>query len=258
MRLLKLLPAFLAFAVIVTKANGSILINLLPGSDFNANTAIMDAALGITGFTIDTFETTPLLPGLSLTLNGPGITTTTYTTLPALFNENTCAPFEQNQAWDGSNTATNATGNGPNNCSSPTNIAQLATFTYAPGATFFGVGLSNFQSLNSPQFPVTNHELFVNGIDEGVLETLAGANWSPGLTRNAYLEVTGTGGTVINSVGFESLTAPDFLMFDRLAVQPVQTATPEPGSLAGVAAGCLLIFSVRRRYARARACHSRP
>ena len=40
----------------------------------------------------------------------------------------------------------------------------------------------------------------------GVLEILAGANWSPGFTRNAYLRIDTTGGSVITSVGFENLT----------------------------------------------------
>jgi hypothetical protein len=260
MRQPKLSMKILALAAIVlVPANAGIVIKFLPGSDYNANTSVMDAALGITGLTIDTFESTPLIPGLSITLSG-GVTTTIYTTLPALFNENTCAPFEQNQAWDGSNSATNAVGNGPNSCTTPNNIAKLATFSYAPGASFLGFGISNAQSANppSPFAPVTNHELFVNGIDEGALETLGGGNWSPGLTRNTYVEVTGTGGTAINSVGVENLSGSDFLMFDRLAVQGLPSAAPEPGSLAAVTAGCLLIGAVRRRYARARACQSRP
>jgi hypothetical protein len=47
----------------------------------------------------------------------------------------------------------------------PGNIADTITFDYAPGTRSFGIGLSNFQSPNSPQFPITNHDLFVNGID---------------------------------------------------------------------------------------------
>ena len=137
-----------------------------------------------------------------------------------------------NQARDGTHTATNSITNNLDSCTDPTrsNIASLTTFNYAPGAPSFGIGLSNFQSLTSPSFPITDHELFVNGADMGVLEILAGANWSPGFTRNAYLRIDTTGGSVITSVGFENLTTntagvPDFLMFDRLAIA---AAVPEP------------------------------
>jgi hypothetical protein len=93
-----------------------------------------------------------------------------------------------------------------NSCTTPTGLAALTTFNYAPGATSFGISLSNFPSVNplSPQFAITNHELFVNGVDLGVLETLAGANWSPGIVRNAYLRVDATGGSTITSVGFQT------------------------------------------------------
>jgi hypothetical protein len=71
--------------------------------------------------------------------------------------------------------------------------------------------------------------LFVNGVDQGVLETLAGANWTPGLARNAYLRVDGTGGTTITSVAFQNLTASDVLVFDHVAVSGV-IALPEPSA----------------------------
>jgi hypothetical protein len=69
--------------------------------------------------------------------------------------------------------------------------------------------------------------LFVNGLDMGVLETLAGADWTPGLARNAYLRIDGTGGTMITSVGIENLTAADVLVFDHVAVSGA-AAVPEP------------------------------
>ena len=72
----------------------------------------------------------------------------------------------------------------------------------------------------------------------GVIETLAGANWSPGIVRNAYLRIDATGGSTITSVGFQNLATTgqaDFLVFDRLAI--LQTSSvPEPGS------GWLFIF----------------
>jgi len=205
--------------------NGSVTATFFPATDYNANTAAMDATLGITGYTVDTFETTDLIPGLTIQLSG-AVPTTNWTSLPNLFDENTCPPLHQNQAWDGTHTALNQITNQSLNCTAPPGVANRITFNYAPGATSFGIGLSNFQSVNppSPQFPVTNHELFVNGVDMGVIETLAGPAWSPGLVRNAYLRIDGINGGSITSVAFENLPGgaiEDGLMFDHLAVLPV-------------------------------------
>jgi Putative Ig domain/Galactose oxidase, central domain/Kelch motif len=204
--------------------NAGIALHFFPNTAFNTDTAAMDATLGTTGYTIDSFETTALIPGLTIQLSG-GVPTTTWTSLPNLLDGDVCPGLTSGQAWDGTNTSSNQISNQITGCTEPSGLATLTTLNYAPGATSFGIGFSNFQSVNppSPQFPVTNHELFVNGVDMGVLETLAGAAWSPGLTRNAYLRIDGVNGGVITSVGIENLssTAPvDFLMFDHLAVLP--------------------------------------
>ncbi len=209
--------------------NAGIQLNFFPNSVYSANTAAMDATLGTTAYTIDSFETTALIPGLTIQLSG-GVSPTTWTSLPNLFNGDIACPgLTSGQAWDGTDTASNQILNQVTNCSGAPGTANLMTFNYAPGATSFGIGLSNFQSVNppSPSFPIANHELFVNGVDMGVLETLAGAAWSPGLTRNAYLRIDGTNGGVITSVGIENLSTAlgvDFLMFDHLAILPSATA----------------------------------
>jgi hypothetical protein len=244
--------ALLAMVLAGPAAHASLVLSFFPASDFNANTAVMDAALGITGYTIDTFETTTLIPGLTITLSG-GVTTTTWTVLPNLFDQGVCGSLSI-AAWDGTHAATNSVTNLMNSCSGPTGLANLTTFNYAPGTTSFGISLSNFQSISppSPQFPITNHELFVNGADMGVLETLAGANWSPGIVRNAYLRVDATGGSSISSVGFENLSnsaGVDFLGFDRLAVVAPVTGAPEPGSAWLLLPGVLTVL-VRLRASR--------
>jgi hypothetical protein len=236
MRSTKLAVAALAVIIpsAVRVATAAPILTFFPNTAYNPNTAVMDATLGTTGRPTDNFETTTLLPGLTIVLSG-GVATTTETSLPALFNGDTFSSFTANQAWDGTDTASNAIGNLPNSTTTPTNIANLITFLYAPGTLSFGIGLSNFQSTSplSSQFPLTNHELFVNGVDMGVLETLAGSNWSPGLVRNAYLRIDST--VPITSVGFENLLQPpsqqDFLMFDHLTVAANVTSVPEPGTL---------------------------
>jgi hypothetical protein len=241
--------AMFMLVVILLAVPGAVaapILTFFANTAFNADTATMDATLGTTGRPTDDFETTALLPGLTIVLSG-GVTTTTETSLPALFDGDTFSSFTQNQVWDGTHTASNAIGNLPNSQTSPTNIANLITFVYAPGTLSFGIALSNFQSTDpsSPQFPVTNHELFVNGVDLGVLETLAGTKWSPGLVRNAYLRIDND--VPITSVGFENLLQPsagqqDFLMFDHLTIAPSVTSVPEPGTfllLGGALAGML-------------------
>lgn len=231
MRLVNKTRAALAFGALLfaPAAPASIILTFFPASDYNPDTAVMDATLGLTGDTIDTFETTTLIPGLSITLSGGEVSTpVTWTSLPNLYNASVCSGLGIG-AWDGTDAVINIEENQLNNCDNPTGVASLMTFNYAPGTTFFGISLSNFQSTDpaSPSFPITNHELFVDGVAEGTIESLAGANWSPGIVRNAYLEIDATGGSSITSVGFENLSAPDALVFDHLAVT---TATPEPGS----------------------------
>jgi hypothetical protein len=245
-----------ALLLVSRPAGASILLTFFPGSSFNANSSTMDATLGITGFQIDTFESTTLLSGLTISLSG-NVTATTETSLPNLFNVNTSGDgFETNNQWDG----TDIVSNSPTNLIAPS-FAALTTFNYAAGATSFGVGLSNFQSTSpaSPFFPITQHELFVNGVDLGVIETLAGANWSPGIVRNAYLRVDATGGSTITSVGIQNntvgggSTSGDFLIFDHLAIQPAtQTAAPEPGTfgLLGAFAMAACLAGIRARRSR--------
>ncbi len=205
--------------------NAGISLHFFPTTAYNTDTAAMDATLGTTGYTIDDFETTALIPGLTIQLSG-GVPATTWTSLPNLFDGDACPGLTSGAAWDGTDTASNQIANQVVNCNGTAGSANLTTFIYAPGATSFGIGFSNFQSVNppSPAFPVTNHELFVNGVDMGVLETLASAAWSPGLARNAYLRIDGTNGGVITSVAIENLSATDFLMFDHLTILPSAAA----------------------------------
>ena len=243
-----LVSTIAAVGLLSIQAHAGIILNFFPVADYNANTATMDATLGTTGYTIDNFETTTLIPGLTITLSG-GVPLTTFTSLPALLDQGACPGLTDNTAWDGTHVVANITTNTFSNCTGPANIASSMALNYVPGTTSLGVGFGNFQSVSTPpsQFPITNHELFVNGIDEGVLETLAGANWTPGLARNTYLRVDGTSGTMITSITVTNLTASDVLLLDHVAAAPSVTAIPEPSTaLPMVVAGLLLTFKIRR------------
>jgi hypothetical protein len=204
--------------------------------DYTETEAELDAAVGIKDYAIYDFSSVTFPSGVSMVLSGGGEPTTTWNALPALYDQNTLPSECYNfggianlgiASWWGPYAATNFVTNQITSCNSPIGVAQTTTFNITPGASSFGIGLANFQSTSptSPAYPVTQHELFINGIDMGVLETLAGANWTPGITLNAYLRITATGKDVITSVGFENLTSEDFLAFSHLALQ-YRTAAP--------------------------------
>lgn len=236
-----------AAAVLSFQAHAGIILNFFPVTDYNANSAIMDATLGTTGYTIVNFETTTLIPGVTIVLTG-GVPTTTFAALPALLDQGACPGLTDNSSWDGTHVASNITTNAISSCTNPANIASSMALNYAPGTTSLGVGFGNFQSLSFTQIPITNHELFVNGIDQGVLETLAGANWTPGLNRNGFLRVDGTSGTMITSITVTNLTATDVLFMDHVAVAPASvTGIPEPSTALPILVAALLLGIKARR-----------
>ena len=205
--------------------------------NYTETEAELDAAVGIKDYAIYDFSSVTFPAGLSMVLSGGGEPTTTWNALPALYDQNTlpseCYNFGDIAnlgiaSWWGPYAATDIVTNQiVTSCESANGVAQTTTFNITPGASSFGIGLANFQSTSpaSPEYPITQHELFINGNDMGVLETLAGANWTPGITLNAYLRITATGKDLITSVAFENLTSPDFLGFSHLALQ-YRTAAP--------------------------------
>ena len=222
--LLGLIGGFLA----APNAHAGMILNFFPASVYSSNTPAMYSTLGISGgYMIDNFEDSTLLPGLSISLAG-GVPATTWTSsLPNLSNGFDCGI----PTWDGTHAVSNSVNNMLNSCQVPSGLASTTTFTYAPGTTSFGIGLVNFQSLSSPLFPLTDHELIVNGTDLGTLESLAGKTWTPGQGLNAYLRIDATAGTFINSVAFRNLSTgeADYLVFDTLAVADFDE--PEPATV---------------------------
>ena len=243
---------FFSFAAFVclpfSPASASLIVTSFGPAAFSANTAAMNSALGITGYAIEDFEDTTLINGLSYTLSEPA--GGTFNALPNTASTSLNAAFSGNQ-WDGENVLMN---NSNNNFPSEGVRTDRVTFDVSGGTLGFGVGLANFQSVDSPieQFPITNHELFINGQSYGLLENLFG--WVGGrTTRNAYLLITATDQDVINSVSFRNLTTGaagdhDLLIFDHLAVKA--NAVPEPVTLGLLSLGSLGALGLRRRVRR--------
>jgi hypothetical protein len=229
-------------------AHAGMILNFFPASVFSTNTPAMYSTLGISGgYMIDNFENGTLLPGLSITLSGGVPTTTWVASVPNLSNGNDCGV----PTWDGTHAVTNSLNNVLNSCYTPSGLANVTTFTYAPGTTSFGIGFVNFQSLNSAQYPVTDHELIVNGIDLGTLESLGGSSWTGGMGRNAYLRIDATAGTFINSVAIRNISTgqQDYLVFDTLALAPFEE--PEPATVWLLSLGTLTLVWYSRRSQRA-------
>lgn len=231
-----LVPALMLSSV----AHAGIVMHAFAPSAYNPDTAAMDAALGIAGYHVENFEDTTLIDGLSYTLSNPD--GGTFTSLPAVYDTASHSATVNNQ-WDGSHILL---GNEFNSITNEGARANNVVFTFAGGARSFGVGLSNFQSLDALDFAVTDHDLYVNGQLFGRLETLLGDDMIAGRIRNAYIRIDATDGDVIESVEFRNVNTTgviDLLAFDHVAVDPV----PAPAGLVVLGAGFLASSRRRRR-----------
>jgi hypothetical protein len=215
-------------------------ITFFPPTAFSSNPTILNQNVGITGYTIEDFEDTTLIPGLSINLSGD-IPNTTFTTLP-----NLSVPLAA--TWDGNHTLTNIPDNINKSLAVCLACAKLTTFNFSTGVTSVGIGLSGFQSLNPPPLipgdvARTNHRLFVNGTAiTSTIESLGGVNWIPSsFGRNAYLRIDAEPGELVTSIGFENITNSisnnDVLEFDHLAIGSVAQppkSVPEPSNISGL------------------------
>lgn len=188
----------------------------------------------LVGMDIEDFEDVNLIPGLTVHFGGGITTPRTYTgTLNRVFTPATAAagtlggPFPAN-TWDGVGALTNG-GHGPGITGLSPGTGNYWDFSFAETTVFLfdkpqasvGIGLSNFQSLGGPS-AITNHQLIVNGVLWGLVESLAG--WVGGVNvRNRYVVITGTGTDKISSIAFRNVTQPDGLVFDKLSVPSAST-----------------------------------
>lgn len=199
----------------------------------------------IAGWTVEDFEDVNLIPGLRIRTGGtPSPTPKEWVgTLPRTWNPSTATsqftlggPFPAN-TWDGTFALCNGgTGTGSTGLSGGLGnywdfqFADSVYFVFTPAVQAMGVGLSNFQSLGGPS-PITNHDVIVNGVSLGNVETLL-PGWVGGVNvRNRYVVITATGADVIQSVAFQCVTNIDGLVFDKLAIQGVPV--PVEGSTWG-------------------------
>ena len=181
-----------------------------------------DAIAGITGFQIEDFEDTTLIPGLSVEWASPNLGP--VSTLPATYNPN-IQGFTGN-AWDG-----NLTLNNLQQKLWPNPISSTTTFNFFNQPTSVGIGISNLEFTGS-----NSSILVVNGVDFADFDNFVPAPILGTTGRSIYIRLDANTNEVINSIGIRGGSG-DFLSFDRLAIksaaQPPQSV-PEPSNILGL------------------------
>lgn len=203
-------------AIIVGRNASAYVITVSGGSAFSPDEATMNATLGITGFDIEDFEDTTLLPGLSES-HGP----------TAIFAPSFDSP---SNAWDGTRTFQLR----------PTDL----TFTYSPGTRSFGIGISNDEFIDSLILSFQ-----INGagplIDLGSFPNYTLTSGASNL-RNGYLRIDAEPGDAdLTSIRFIDNAEFDVISFDHLAVQTA-VPVPEPTTTVLLAFGLLAAGYARR------------
>ena len=194
-------------------------------SAYNADTATMDAALGVAGYQVEDFEDTTLHPDLTLTGWTPG------------------GSFDPNQnnageAWDGNRVFSFYAVNDAN--------PGALNFIVAGGAASVGFALSSWHypnlDANDPQRP---NRLRING---GAWIDIDNTNFPNldivGNGRAGYLRIDQGAGDAPITVLELSDPGDESLRIDHVTWNPV----PEPSTFVLAALGLMGLFGRRRRH----------
>ena len=217
-------------ALFLPSFSNAAIIDVLSSSLYSSDTVAMDAALGITGYEIESFDDTTLISGFSYSLLEPDIGP--ITELANVF------AFEPRlgvyNSWDDEFILTSAKA-GENSWNIP--WAKGVKFMFDGGVNSLGLGLINFEIQGG------KHTVLVNDTAVGTLES--DSDFVSSVDRNGYLKVDAEAGEVINSVTIltENL---DGMAFDRLAISRSSVSVPEPSSLFLFSSAMFLLL--RRRY----------
>jgi hypothetical protein len=175
----------------------------------------------IAGSTVEDFEDTSLIPGVSVTFS-TWVNASNVVTANGPVTYNGTIPQTWDPVSDGLNfntyDGTRALVNGwAHDWQYP--FAASAVFQFNTPQPSVGLGCSNFQG------SLTSHELLVNGVSKGNLEALTG--WANTIIqgKNGYLLIVGSPGEPISSIEIRSNTSIDHLVFDKLAVGSMATPT---------------------------------
>jgi hypothetical protein len=196
-------------------------------------TGFSDAVAGITGFEIEDFEDTSLIPGLTITWEGA------FGPVDTLPNTVSNGDFWwlANDAWDGDSFLTNWSTQPFQTTVAPTRL----DFSNSPTSVGFGLSNLNF----------TGSSLSVNNVLLGDLSSFGNTVFGTGI-RSTYIRIDAEEGESINSIRIGANTA-DFLVFDRLAVDSA-TPIPEPMTILGTGFTLIALPIIKK----ARSSKARP
>jgi len=195
----------------------------------------MDTTLGLTGYQIENFEDTTLLPGLSIQYG----TNTPITELPRIYDINASIVMSNgenfpngmpNNNWDGTHALIN---NVDNVFNFP--LVSSMSFIIANGAKSFGIGLANLQKSNA------SHDLLVNGVKIADITFPDLPNYTDGVVRNIYLRIEALANETISSVSILASSTNEVMIYDHIAISSV----PEISSFALL--GLALSFFIARK-----------
>lgn len=208
--------------LLASAASQASLINFYAPGVYSSDVSAMDAALGITGYEIESFDDTQLIDGLSYSFINPD--TEQSTELVNLYSTS-------GLSWDDDYVLSN--GNSGNNRWSSTWV-QGITFFFEGGITGFGTGMAQVETGYGGL-----HSLRINDQDHGYLEDIPNFTSSNG--RNGYLKINAEGNELIHSVTILSSRAnADGFTFDHLAIsRDASASVPEPSSIALLALGLI-------------------
>ncbi len=177
--------------------------------------ANFDSLVGISGGIVEDFEDNTLISGLTMSLAGVN------NALPSGFR-NSNSVLAKN-FWDGADSIV-------------ANASTVATFSYAPGASVFALGLGDIES---------DLRVSVNGEDLGLVRSLPNYERILDNAREVYIRIDlETGDNLITNVSFSNSSAGDGIFYDHLVV--LETTVPEPSSLILGALGIFLLLRTKK------------
>lgn len=230
----------LAAFTLGTCGNWKVEAQTVTATHFNAGQwGVSDATLGITGYTIETFESLTLNAGVQIGWNTPAANTPASSILPNVFDPAQDTAFGgafATGAWDGTHGVLNTWDNQSHTYTAVANWGNLIINFSAP-VTSVGFSMEQMD---------LDATVFINGTNMGSFTALTGLSLNGG--RLGYVRLDGTSGTQITSIEIDNgrVGFNDGFMIDHLAF----SAIPEPAAVGlslALAAGALAVHRRPRR-----------